>query len=116
MYYQTCCRSPPIPQFWEKPNQTQHAPHAPNIEECGRYTFYARNPSPYCIGKLTNYFACPNQGRVAGFVRNEAQSASVMLSWMRKAIEMEDDVSQNPDVNELDKCVEGVAIALKYSH
>ena len=76
-----------------------------NLKEYGHYTFYARNPSPHCIGKLTNYFACPNQVRVAGFVRNEAQSASVMLSRMRKAIGMEDEVSQNPDVNGLDRCV-----------
>ncbi|MEZ2342262.1 hypothetical protein [Microcoleus sp. EPA2] len=45
------------------------------------------------------------QGRVAGFVRKEAQSASVILSWIRKAIEMEDEVSQNRDVNGLDRCV-----------
>jgi hypothetical protein len=44
----------------EKPNQTQHAPHAPNLEECDRYTLYARNPLPHCIGKLAKYFAFPN--------------------------------------------------------
>jgi hypothetical protein len=35
---------------------------------------------------------------------------------MRKAIGIEDDVSQNPDVNRLDKWIEDVAIAAKYSH
>ncbi|MEG4242916.1 hypothetical protein QUA51_09445 [Microcoleus sp. Pol10_D6] len=58
--------------------------HAPNLEECGRYTLYARKPSPHCIGKLSNYFAFPfGQGRAAGFVRDETQSASMILSWMR---------------------------------
>ncbi|MEG5170851.1 hypothetical protein [Microcoleus sp. B3-D7] len=42
----------------EKPSQTPT--HAPNLEECGRYTLYARNPSPHCIGKLAKYFAFPN--------------------------------------------------------
>jgi len=74
--------------------------------------------APIASACLTNYFSCVSQyqGRVAGFVRKEAQSAIVMLSWMRKAIEMEDGVSQNRDVNGLDKCPEGVGIALKYSH
>ncbi|MBD1812566.1 hypothetical protein NDA07_25560 [Microcoleus vaginatus DQ-U2] len=38
-------------------------------------------------------------------VRDETQSARVILSLMRSAIEMEDGVSQNPDVNRLDRCV-----------
>ncbi len=39
-----------------------------------------------------------------------------MLSWMPKAIGMEDDVSQNRDVNRLNKRPEDVAIAPKYNH
>ena len=39
-----------------------------------------------------------------------------MLSWMRSAIGMEDDVSQNPDVNGLDKCPGDAATAPKYNH
>jgi hypothetical protein len=31
-----------------------------NLKECAHYTLYANNPSPHCIGKLTNYFAFPN--------------------------------------------------------
>ncbi len=34
--------------------------HALNLEECYRYTLYAPNPSPHCIGQLTKYFAFPN--------------------------------------------------------
>jgi hypothetical protein len=78
-----------------EPNPTPT--HTPNLKECGRYTLYAHNPSLHFVSQY--------QGRVAGFVRKEAQSSSVMLSGMRKAIGMEDEVSQNPDVNGLDRCV-----------
>ncbi|MEG4048058.1 hypothetical protein [Microcoleus sp. Pol17_C1] len=54
------------------------------------------SPAPIAPACLTNYFAFPfGQGRAVGFVRDDTQSASVMLSWMRWAIGMEDDVSQN---------------------
>jgi hypothetical protein len=47
------------PIFGEtEPNPTPN--HAPHLEECGRYTLYARNPNSHCIGKLSNYFAFPN--------------------------------------------------------
>ncbi len=34
-----------------------------------------------------------------------------LLSWMQKALGIENDVSQNPDVNGLDKCPKDIAIA-----
>ncbi len=35
---------------------------------------------------------------------------------MRSAMGIEDDASQNRDVNGLDKCVENIAIAPKYNY
>jgi len=31
-----------------EPNPTPN--HGSNLEECGRYTLYARNPNPHCTG------------------------------------------------------------------
>ncbi|WP_333409010.1 hypothetical protein [Microcoleus sp. T2B6] len=82
------------PIFGEtEPNPT---PTMPPISKSAVATLYMHaTRAPIASACLTNYFACSNQGRVAGFVRNEAQSASVILNRMRKAIEMEDEVSQN---------------------